>query len=388
MTSVIEYQDPQEGFRGWLAYDGELSPLAAGGCRMQPGLTAQELAVLAGRMTLKQRVLGINVDGAKCGIDYDPRGGGDAQAALGRFLQFLADELRSRFSMGPDMGTKWHELQHLAACAGVPSIKYAIKSAQGLSDTEFFGRIGRLDDRVGPLTLTQRRAGHALAHAAIAAARAAGVTGTIHAAMQGFGNLGLAAACTLHEEGVRLTALADEHGCIADPRGLDVLAMLRTTLGVPVPQLLAMGQRLRSEELFTREADVLVLAGCADAMGETETEGAPFGSVVVGANCGLSETAEDALHRRGVLVVPDFIGGIGGSASMEALFGPQEPPTAGQVLENLAGLMRELVGDVVGAARETQVTPREAAVKLAAQGSARPESPPYGQSRYLAATVH
>src|SRR5215218_5968965 len=142
MATIIEYQDAAEGFRGWLAYDGMESPLAAGGCRMQPGLTADELAVLAGRMTLKQRVLGINVDGAKCGIDYDPRQG-DAQAALGRFMEFLSDQMRTRFSMGPDMGTKWHELQQLAARAGLPSIKYAIKHAQGLSDTEFFARIGR-----------------------------------------------------------------------------------------------------------------------------------------------------------------------------------------------------------------------------------------------------
>ena len=205
MTRDVDttYQDPAEGFRGWLAYDGQESPLAAGGCRMQAGLTARRAGRAGGRMTLKQRVLGINVDGAKCGIDYDPRAAG-AQAALGRFMEFLSDELRTRFSMGPDMGTKWHELQYLAARAGLPSIKYAIKTAQGLTDTRVLHPHRRgLDDRVGPLTLTQRRAGHALAHAAIAAARAAGVTGTISCAMQGFGNLGLAAACSLAEEGAR-----------------------------------------------------------------------------------------------------------------------------------------------------------------------------------------
>jgi glutamate dehydrogenase (NAD(P)+) len=387
MTTILEYKDPAEGFTGWLAYDGTQSPLAAGGCRMQAGLTADELAVLAGRMTLKQRVLGINVDGAKCGIDYDAREG-DGQAALGRFMAFLSEHMRTRFSMGPDMGTKWHELQYLAAQAGLPSIKYAIKHAQALSDTEFFARIGRLDDRVGPLTLTQRRAGHALAHAAIAAARASGVTGTISCAMQGFGNLGLAAACSLAEEGVRLTAVADEHGCVAQDEGLDVAAMLRTTLGVPVPQLLTPGQRLESGELFGRDADVLILAGCADAMSEQDTADAPFGSVVVGANCGLSDAAEDALHERGVAVVPDFIGGIGGSASMEALFGPPEPPTAQEVLDNLAGLMRELVGDLLTTARRDGVAPRTAAKQLAADGAPDPDSPPYGQSRYLATTAH
>jgi glutamate dehydrogenase (NAD(P)+) len=386
MTEIIEYRDPVADFHGWLAYDGRRSPLAAGGCRMKPGLTAGELSTLAGRMTLKQRVLGLNVDGAKCGIDFDPRRE-DAQAALGRFMAFLSKELHTRFSMGPDMGTKWHELQELAAQAGVPSIKYAIKTAQGLSPSEFFTRIGRLDDRVGPLTLTQRRAGHALAHAAIGAARAAGVTGQISFALQGFGNLGLAAACSLAEADVKLTAVADEHGCIADPAGLDVAGMLRSSLNATVPQLLTTGERLPSEELFHRPADVLVLAGCSDAMSEKETASPPFACVVVGANCGLSDEAEEALHTRGVLVVPDFIGGIGGSASMEALFGPPQPPTAAEVLDNLATMMRDLIDDLMSTARRDGIAPRVAAQRLAAQGEPDPSAPPYGRCRYLA-TVH
>ncbi|WP_117208710.1 Glu/Leu/Phe/Val dehydrogenase dimerization domain-containing protein [Allorhizocola rhizosphaerae] len=385
MTEIIEYED-KAGFRGWLAYDGRQSPLAAGGCRMRAGLTAAELSTLAGRMTLKQRVLGLNVDGAKCGIDLDP-GEDGAQAALGRFLAFLGHELRHRFSMGPDMGTKWHELQQLAVQAGVPSIKYAIKTAQGLSSAEFFVRIGRLEDRVGPLTLAQRRAGHALAHAAIGAARAAGVTGQITCAMQGFGNLGQAVACSLAEENVRLTAVADEHGCVADPGGLDVAGMLRSSLRATVPQLLTPGLRLAPGELFHRPADVLILAACADAMSEQETASPPFATVVVGANCGLSEDAEQALHSRGIPVIPDFIGGIGGSASMEALFGPPQPPSAAQVLDNLAAMMRELVDDLVYTARRDGVAPRVAAAELAAHDSCDPAGAPYGRCRYLTATA-
>jgi glutamate dehydrogenase (NAD(P)+) len=196
MSDIIEYTDPVDGFQGWLAYDGRSAPLAAGGCRAQPGLTAAELAVLAERMTLKQRMLGLNVNGAKCGIDYDPRSAG-RPAALGRFLAFLRDELHERFSMGPDMGTEWQELQRLAIDAGIPSTKYAIRRAQGLTKEEFFARMIRLDEPAGLLALSGRRAGHALAHAVIGAARATGVTGPVSCALQGFGTLGRAAACTL-----------------------------------------------------------------------------------------------------------------------------------------------------------------------------------------------
>jgi glutamate dehydrogenase (NAD(P)+) len=138
-----------------------------------------------------------------------------------------------------------------------------------------------------------------------------------------------------------------------------------------------------SEAIFDVSADVLVLAACADAMGAKETAAPPFAAVVVGANCGLSESAEAALHTRGVFVVPDFIGGIGGSASMEALFGPRRPPTAAEVLANLATLMRELVGDIAATSRRTDTLPRAAALSLADAATVDPDAPPYGHCPYL-----
>lgn len=384
MANVMEYQDPVDGLRGWLAYDGDSAPIAAGGCRVQYGVDATHLATLAGRMTLKQRVLGLNVDGAKCGIDYMPRSDGK-RAALGRFIAFIRDELRSRYSMGPDMGTEWHELQELAALAGVPSIKYAIRTAQGLTEDEFFTRMGRLEQPVGMLTLGQRRAGHAMAHAVIGAGRASGVDSSLTVAMQGFGNLGRAAAYTLMEEGVRVVAVADEYGCVADPAGLAVADMLASPHSTPVPQFAVAGQRSRAEDVFDVPADVLVLAACADAMGEKETAAPPFRAVVVGANCGLSEEAEAELHARDVLVVPDFIGGIGGSASMEALFGPRRVPSPRAVLDNLAHMMRELVDDLAATSRRHGVAPRVAALRLATRTVVDPAAPPYGHSPYFAA---
>jgi glutamate dehydrogenase/leucine dehydrogenase len=384
MTETIEYRDPNSGVRGWLAYDGRSRPLAAGGCRVRAGLDAAELVTLAQRMTLKQRVLGLNVDGAKCGIDLDP-GSPDKAAALGGFLAFLRDELRTRFSMGSDMGTEWQELIGHAARAGVPSVKYAIRTAQRLTDEEFFLRMAALNDRVGGLPLSQLRAGHALGHAAVAAARAAGTTGRPTVALQGFGNLGRGAAHALARDGARLVAVADADGMVVDSRGVDVNAMLRRPLRTPVPAMAVRSVPARGS-LFDVPVDVLVLAAGADAVGPDRASTVPAGAVAVGANCGLSEPAEATLHTRGVFVVPDFIGGIGGSASMEALFGPATPPDAEQVLRTLSELMRELVGNVAAAARDTGTTPRDAALRLADIDATDPAARPYGNCPYL--TIH
>lgn len=376
MTDLIEYSDPVDGTRGWLVYGDTRQRLAAGGCRVQPGLDAATLGTLADRMALKQRVLGINVAGAKCGLDLDPRTP-DKSAVLRRFFTFLREELATRYSMGPDMGTGWPELNRHAEAIGLPSIKYAIKTAQRLADDEFERRMAVLEAPVRGMPLSARRAGHALAHAGIAAARC---TGTLTVALQGFGNLARGAACTLTEDGARVVAVGDEHGTVADPDGLDVAAMLASPPGTPVPAMPSGG---RAAELFTVPADVLVLAGPADAMTTAQAARLPVPTVVVGANCGLAETTEQALAERGVVVVPDFIGGIGGSASMEVLFGPRECPGPGQALDALATLMNDLVADIVAQARRSGVSPRSAATRLAAGSTADPEAPPYGGCPYL-----
>ncbi|MEV7554097.1 Glu/Leu/Phe/Val dehydrogenase dimerization domain-containing protein [Amycolatopsis sp. NPDC089917] len=376
---VIEFVDPVHGTKGYLAYRGGRHRLAAGGCRVRAGIDARTLGTLAERMAVKQRVLGLNVGGAKCGLALDPASPAK-DAILGRFFVFLRDELATRYSMGPDMGTGWAELNRHAGAIGLPSIKYAIKTAQRLDAEQFAHRMAVLEEPVDGLPVSARRAGHALAYAGIGAARAARCAGTLSVALQGFGNLARGAACALHEYGARVVAIGDEHGAVASSAGLDVPAMLGRPAGTPVPALPSGG---RPAELFAVPADVLVLAGPADAMSPAQAARVAVPAVTVGANCGLTERVERDLERRGVVVVPDFIGGIGGSASMEALFGPRECPSPRQVLDALARLMSDLLADIAEESRRGKVGSRAAASRLAAAGTADPDAPPYGGCPYL-----
>jgi len=384
---VLEYVDSPTGACGYLVYDRQDCRLAAGGCRMQPGLTLPTLLELAERMTLKQRVLGLNVDGAKCGIDCDPRAPGSRQVLL-RFLEFLRPQLNSRFSMGCDMGTRFDELERLARSIGLPSVKAAVRSAQGLAEDDFDRRLKLLDARVGGYPVGQRRAGHALAAAAITAARHAGYRAKgLHVGLQGFGNLGRAAACSLAQWGVKITAIGDEHGCVLDPHGLDVGRMLPADPTIPVVDILGQPLRLPASALVQLPVDVLVLAAAADGISPEQAETLPSPIVVVGANCGLRPEATQILADRGVLVIPDLIGGCGGSASMEALFGPAGTPTPDDVLHLVEGLVDELVTDVLSAARSRRLPPSLVARDIAAAAAVYPDRPPYGGSPYLPSGV-
>lgn len=81
-----EWRDPKTGNTGWLVIDQVVGGLCGGGIRMRSGLDPDEVTRLAEVMTLKLKVLGLEMGGAKTGIDKDPRGP-DAVDVLARFLE-------------------------------------------------------------------------------------------------------------------------------------------------------------------------------------------------------------------------------------------------------------------------------------------------------------
>jgi glutamate dehydrogenase/leucine dehydrogenase len=388
--TVLRYLDPVEGHEGYLVFDGSDHPLAAGGFRIDSAFTGDKAACLAQAMSLKQAFLGLGVDGAKCGLRRDPNAPGKAEA-IRRFLRFVKPHLMDRFSMGPDMGTRWEEIEGLARGEGIPSVKVAIAHAQGLSQDEFMRRLRLLDATLCGMTLGARRAGHVLAHACLATVAQLGLDDPAHArvSLQGFGTLGRATAMSLAEAGCRIVAVADEHGCVSAQDGLDAAALLRLPLGTSITAhetaKVARGPR---QAILRTPADVLILAACEEAVAPedvTDVAGA-VRAVVVGANLGLSAAAEQALHDRGTVVLPDFVGGCGGPASMDAVFGPDATPTPPEVLTRIGDLVRPRVAEVLVTAERQGQTPRAAACALVERRRRPPLGHPYGQHRQDAPT--
>ena len=372
------YEDPAEGFRGFLAYAGASAPLAAGGLRVQRGLRGDTIVALAEAMALKERVLALNVDGAKCGIDYDPAAPGK-HAAMLRFLRFLAPHLRDRLSLGPDMGTDFEEIEALARQAGISSVKAAIARAQGLPEPEVLRRLQLLDEPVGALTLGRRRAGHALAQATLVVLGHVGAPlRQASCALQGFGTLGRAAALSLHEAGVAITTIADEHGSVRFDAGLDIPRLLAMPAGSPVAGSPGEATAAAPTAIFSCGADAVVLAACEDAISVPDAAQLQAAAVVVGANRGMSDAVEALLQKRGIVVVPDFVGGAGGSAAMDALFAPTVAPSARSVLDRTAAVLDVLTERVLARARASATLPRQAALELAAAHEPRRDAKPYG----------
>jgi glutamate dehydrogenase (NAD(P)+) len=384
--TLYTYSDPEEDFQGFLAITGVDRPLAAGGMRVHPELTAERVEALARTMQHKESVLRVNVDGAKCGIAYDPTAAGKREA-IGRFLRYLAPHLEERLSLGPDMGTSFHEIEVIAREEGIPSVKSAIGRAQGLSAKQVRRRLDLLDVRAGQLTLGERRAGHGVAGAALAAVRVGEIESRpITCAIQGFGTLGRGAAFTLDSAGVLVRAIADEHECVRADAGLPIPAMLSSPAGTQLRMAAPEAEVLPREAVLGMSSDLLLLTACENAFAGSTVDAVRAAAVVVGANGGLSSYEYERLAAQEVLTVPDIVAGCGGSAAMDALFAPDAVPTTDTVLEAVGNTIDALTVELLAEA-SAGMTSYEAALHMARRVDLPADARPYGLRVLAAAEV-
>jgi glutamate dehydrogenase (NAD(P)+) len=377
---VIEYTDPVEGFKGWLVIDALAHNLCAGGLRVQKGLTREIVERLAATMPLKMRIAGIRADGAKCGIDYDPASPGKTEA-LYRFLRAIRPYVLERYSIGPDMNTTMPELDTICARLDIPSIKTAVARAQGLSPDEFRQRIRLLSQPAGPESLGRLRAGAGLAAAAMAALefRQVPVAGAT-AVIQGFGCLAASAAYFLNRAGVRIIALADsDKSLIGSPENpLDLASLLGNCTSGLIPDTAPTGRYGEREDIYDVACDIFIPAAVERTVDVARARVMEVGAIACGANLAVTAAAEEILHERGILVIPDMIAGCGGSVSMEGLFGPVECPTVQEVLDHVDRRIRGIVQTTLQRSRQDSLMPREAALRICAEAPLYPGTRPYG----------
>jgi glutamate dehydrogenase (NAD(P)+) len=334
---VIELRDDSHGLEAFVVVDHDQFPVSAGGTRMLPDVSVDEVARLARAMTWKFAVWRVPYAGAKAGVRFS---GGEREEVLAAYRRAL-EPYRDVFVTGPDMGTSPADFAH--ALEGPPPLW--AQSHEGVD----------MDDLA---------TGHGVKAAAEAALVHCGRTLSGAAiAIEGFGKVGAGMALASARAGARVVGVSTVDGLLADPRGLDVdeLFALRERHG---DALVAHGPapvRPR-EELFELECDVLVPGARPDSITREVAARLRCAVVAPGANVPYGPGAVEELHRRGVIAVPDFIANAGGIHLYTTVADAGSPPEA---LAQIEALIQEAVARSLVTAAEQGVTPLAAALRTA-----------------------
>ncbi|MFF4983932.1 Glu/Leu/Phe/Val dehydrogenase dimerization domain-containing protein [Streptomyces sp. NPDC001046] len=366
----VVWTDPVTGRQGFVVIDRLVRGVASGGLRMRDGCTLEEVRGLAAGMTRKEALhydparRYIPLGGAKGGIDFDPRDPG-SQAVLGRFLEGIKPLLRDYWTTGEDLGVRQDDVDEAAAKVGLDS---TIEAIYPLLDDPVTARL-RLADAfavtVDGVPLPELVGGLGVAESALTALDRIGLEyGAARAVVQGFGSMGGATARYLARAGVKVVAVADAHGVVANPEGLDVerLLLTRDAFGaVDRTRLRPQDTEAEGGTWLDIECDVLVPAAVSYCVTPADQHRITARVIAEAANMPVLPEAEAALHARGVTVLPDFVVNSATNAWWWwTLFG-DIGADSDEAHAMVRGSMRRLTASMLDSADAEGVTPRQAA---------------------------
>jgi glutamate dehydrogenase (NAD(P)+) len=277
---------------------------AKGGIRFHPATDLDEVRALAMWMTWKCALVNVPFGGAKGGVTVDPRSLSprELQAVTRRFASELQGIIGPEIDIpAPDVGTNAQTMawmmDTLSMHAGYTVPGVVTGKPVGLGGSE-----GRADATGMGVMFTAERA---LNDAGIDLVGA-------RVAVQGFGNVGEAAARLIAARGGRLVAVTDVSGGVANADGLDPLrlkAWLAETgsiAGMPATE------PIDNETLLGLDVDLLVLAALEGQITANNADRVRARVVAEGANGPVTPDADSILGERGVISVPDILCNAGG----------------------------------------------------------------------------
>jgi glutamate dehydrogenase (NAD(P)+) len=293
-----------EVYRGYRVQHNLARGPAKGGIRYHQDVTMEEVVALAALMTWKCAVVDIPYGGAKGGIVVNPKELSPAE--LERLTRRYVTEISiiigpEKDIPAPDVNTNpqvmaWimdtFSMQHGYSIPAVVTGKpLEIGGSQGRSEATGRGCVYTIEEAAATCGIN-------LAEAT--------------AAVQGFGNVGSVAAAALNDLGCQVVAVSDSKGGIYAEKGLDIKEVMefkaRTGSVVGYPDATPITQ----EELLTLDCTILVPAALENQITEANAAAIKAKIVAEAANGPTTARADDILHKRGIVVIPDILANAGG----------------------------------------------------------------------------
>jgi glutamate dehydrogenase (NAD(P)+) len=275
-----------------------------GGVRFHQDVNLSEVMALSAWMTVKNAAVNLPYGGAKGGIRVDPR-----NLSLGE-LERLTRRYTSEIGLvigpdkdipAPDVNTNPQVMAWMMDTYSMNTGRTATGVVTG-KPVNLGGSLGRAD-----------ATGRGVFVATLEAMKLQGIPlEGARIVVQGFGNVGGAAARIFHDHGAKIVAIQDISGTIHSQAGINphhALERLRqtgTVLGLPDTE------EIQRQELWAVDCEVLIPAALEGQITSENADQLRCKIVVEGANGPTTPAADDILHNKGILVIPDVLANAGG----------------------------------------------------------------------------
>jgi len=291
-------------FEGYRVQHNTSRGPGKGGVRFHQDVTLSEVMALAAWMSIKNAAVNVPYGGAKGGIRVDPRqlSRGELERVTRRYTSEIGIIIGPTKDIpAPDVNTNeqvmaWmmdtYSMNEGATASGVVTGK-PLALGGSLGRREATGR--------GVFTVGQEAAQHIGLD--IAKARIA---------VQGFGNVGGTAAKLFAQAGATVVAVQDHGGTVYQASGLDVPALLRHVGEHGSVKGFTPAETLPDAQFWGVDCDILIPAALEQQITAANAHQIQARMVIEGANGPTTPEADDILHERGILVVPDVIANAGG----------------------------------------------------------------------------
>ena len=291
-------------FVGWRIHHDTTRGPGKGGIRFHPEVDVDEVKALAAAMTFKTAILDLPFGGAKGGVRCDPTtlSLGELERLTRRYTYEISPLLGpDRDVPAPDINTDGRVMAWLMDTLSMTQGRYLAESVTGK-----------------PLSVggTRAHAG-ATSSGCVVCARAAfsqmglPMAGS-RAVIQGFGKVGGPLAFLLHSAGMRVVAVGDVGGAIANEGGLDVGLLSDHVAATGSVAGFSGGEAISAEALWDVECELLVPAALGGVIDEGVGRRIQAEVVVEAANGPTTVAGQMAMEARGIVVVPDILANAGG----------------------------------------------------------------------------
>ncbi len=340
-SKVIQLFFPVSNFRAIVVVDNTALGPSIGGVRVSPDVTVEEVRRLARTMTMKNSIAELPHGGGKAGIIADPK-----NPKKEHYFRIFAQAIKDlhEYIPGPDMGSNeecmaWIQ-DEIGRVAGLP------------------------EEMIGGLPLDKLGAtGLGLAECAEVACPYANVElKGAQVVIQGFGSVGKAAAKFLSEKGAVIIAASDTMGSICNPDGLDVKELIDIKENTGSVINYKKGTVKKCEELFLTPCDILIPAATPDVINKDNVDKIEAKLILQGANIPATIEAEEILHKKRILSIPDFIANAGGVIMAAAEYAKKSEKEA---FDAISGRIKKNTKLILEKTFKENVLPRQAAEAIA-----------------------